>query len=119
MTQLTQELGKLPATMRVLSVSDSGQTLEESLSTEAGTRVELVSASVANAMKLLRETMFDVVVVHDTEYLDATKVIGPLRTAAPDCLAVVVISDSDQLDRCATCLSAGADDFVQARFIHA
>lgn len=114
MPQLTlMELGKLPSSMRVLSVSDAGQTLEETLSTASGTRVDLISASLANAMQLLREAMFDVVVLHDTEHLDAVHVMGPVRTAAPDCLAVVVISDSDKPERHVQCLEAGADDFVE------
>lgn len=111
------KFGELPSSLRALCVSSTGETnwLQPLLAADNAIQLDLVHATVDAAMKLLREAMFDLVILCETDDFDATRVIAPLRTAAPDQLAIVVLSQSEDADRCAVCLDVGADDFLLLR----
>ena len=70
------------------------------------------SASLASAMKLLREQIFDVVILHHDEQLNALEAIGLVRAAAPDHLAIIVMGERPSNDMTAQCMDASADAYV-------
>jgi|GEM_PF-6231998 len=108
------KFGELPSSLRALCVSSNGDTnwLQPLLVADNAIQLDLVHATVDASMKLLRESIYDLVILCEADDLDATGVLVPLRTAAPDQLAIVVLSQSENIDRCAVCLDAGADDFL-------
>ena len=88
------------------------------MAADSGIRLHLVPATIESGTRLIRDEMFDLIVIHEDQQLDATKLIGPMRTAAPDQLAIVVLADSQDPERCALCLEAGADEYLSRLGTH-
>lgn len=112
--------GELPPLLRVLEISARGETSEsdshnwlaECLANDSAMDIKLEPATLTSAMTLLRQEVFDVVIVHHLPgHVDAMAAIGPIRTSSPDCLAVVVVGDESASSMSALCLEATADAY--------
>lgn len=108
------EFGQLPPIMRVLEITPdrAPSWLEECLADDSAMAVKLESASLDAAMTLLREQVYDAVIVQDGPDFDAVEALGPLRTASPDHLAIVVIGEKPAASMTALCLDSSADAYV-------
>lgn len=119
----TTPYGELPPVMRVLDISETNSSaselndgdatwLEECLAKDSAIAVRLEPATLEAAMKLLRQEVFDVVIVHHQPgRLDAVSALAPIRAASPDFLAVVVVGEVPESEMSAICLEASADAY--------
>jgi len=119
----TTPYGELPPVMRVLDISDTDSSaskltnadatwLEECLANDSAIAVKLEPATLEAAMTLLRQEVFDVVIVHHQPgRFDAVSALAPIRAASPDFLAVVVVGEAPESEMSAICLEASADAY--------
>lgn len=109
------EFGQLPHVMRVLEITSqhgSRSWLEKCLADDSAMAVKLESVPLDAAITLLRQQVYDSVIIQDGPNFDAIKALAPLRTASPDHLAIVVIGDKPAADMTALCLDSSADAYV-------
>ena len=121
--RLSSSVSELPSTLRLLCVTANGNSgwLSQSLAADTAMDAEICSATLDSAMRYLREELFDLVVLVECPRLDSLEAMSPLRTTAPDNLAIVVIGDdtpdsawADNIQaRGALCIDACSDDFVE------
>lgn len=109
--------GQLPPVMRVLDISSANGEpdawLADCLANDSAMAVKLEPASLESAMALLRQEVFEAVIVqHQPGKLDAIAAIGAIRAASPDFLAMVVIGEQPEEEMMAVCFDASADAYI-------
>ncbi|MBI2480388.1 MAG: response regulator transcription factor, partial [Planctomycetia bacterium] len=114
--RLATPCGHLPLQVRALFVTGTTRTsgwLADAFAVDSASEVLVTeTAGMADGLALLRDEIFDVVLVSHEVGLDSLEFLDALRGGGGDELAVVVLGMQSEQEMAALCYDAGADAYV-------
>jgi DNA-binding NarL/FixJ family response regulator len=114
--RLATPCGYLPLQIRALFVTGATRTsgwLADAFAADSASEVLLTeTAGMAEGLALLRDEIFDVVLVSHEDGLDSLGFLDALRGGGGDEQAIVVLGEPSEQEMAALCYEAGADAYV-------